>query len=57
MAAGIASYIKAMSPNTKVIGVQPSGADSMLQSFNAKQIVKQEHFSRFCEGSAVPSVP
>ena len=30
LAAGIASYIKAMSPNTKVIGVQPDGADSMI---------------------------
>lgn len=33
LAAGVASYIKDMSPHTKVIGVQPSGADSMLQSF------------------------
>ncbi|CAD8194095.1 unnamed protein product [Paramecium octaurelia] len=57
LAAGIATYIKAMSPNTKVIGVQPDGADSMIQAFQAKRVVKQEHFSRFCEGSAVPSVP
>ncbi|CAD8209372.1 unnamed protein product [Paramecium octaurelia] len=42
LAAEIATYSKAMSPNTKVIGVQPDGADSVIQAFQAKQVVKQE---------------
>jgi len=57
LAAGVATYFKAMSPNTKIIGVQPSGADSMIQSFKAKKVVHSEIMSRFCDGSAVPTVP
>lgn len=46
-----------MSPNTKIIGVQPDGAASMKASFDAKKIVTLESMSRFCDGSAVKTVP
>ncbi|CAD8073500.1 unnamed protein product [Paramecium primaurelia] len=57
LAAGIATYFKALSPNTKIIGVQPDGAASMKASFDANQIVTIESMSRFCDGSAVKTVP
>ncbi|CAD8163275.1 unnamed protein product [Paramecium octaurelia] len=57
LAAGIATYFKAMSPNTKIIGVQPDGAASMKASFDAKKVVTIESMSRFCDGSAVKTVP
>jgi len=30
--AGIAAYVKALKPNIKVIGVEPTGANAMAQS-------------------------
>lgn len=33
LAAGVSFYFKGMSPQTKVIGVQPDGATSMIESF------------------------
>lgn len=53
----MATYIRAMSPDTKIIGVQPRGAESMLKSFEANQVIEMPAISRFCDGSAVPTVP
>ena len=33
LAAGVSAYVKAMSPNTKIIGVETSAAPSMSRAF------------------------
>jgi threonine dehydratase len=37
--AGVASYIKRVNPNIKVIGVTSKGAPSMRNSYNAKEVI------------------
>lgn len=57
LAAGVAAYCKALSPNTKIIGVQPELAATMKLAMEAgKPVEIQDKFSRFCDGSAVSSV-
>ena len=46
-----------MSPETKVIGVEPEGAASLTAARKAGKPVKLSEISRFCNGSAVNQVP
>jgi len=56
LAAGLASYIKNISPQTKIIGVEPSGAASMKASVEAGEIVTLEAMDKFVDGAAVRRV-
>lgn len=56
LAAGVASYIKKVSPETKIIGVEPKGAASMTAAFNADGPVELESIDRFIDGAAVKKV-
>lgn len=49
---GIALYLKAKKPRIKVIGVEPSGADSMHRSLQAGSIVTLERVSTIADGLA-----
>lgn len=54
---GIATVIKTLKPNCKVIGVQADGAKSMAMSFADKKIVKlPESVSTIADGIAVKGV-
>ncbi len=54
--AGVSSIIKQLSPNTKVIGVEPEGAPSMTSSLKAGKVVELAHIERFVDGAAVQKV-
>jgi threonine dehydratase len=54
--AGVANYIKAVSPDTKVIGVQMTDSDAMAQSVAAGKRVTLDDVGLFSDGTAVKLV-
>jgi len=56
LVAGIASYVKRVRPEIKVIGVQPVDSNAMAQSLAAGRRVKLEHVGLFADGVAVKQV-
>ena len=54
--AGIASYVKALRPEVKVIGVEPYEADAMHRSMQAGRRVKLDRVGIFSDGVAVREV-
>ena len=53
LASGLGSYIKQMSPETKIIGVEPAGAPCMKTAIDTGHIVELEHIDKFVDGAAV----
>ena len=53
---GVAAYIKAVRPEIKVIGVQMSDSDAMIQSIKAGQPVRLADVGLFSDGTAVKAV-
>jgi threonine dehydratase len=53
---GIASYVKRVRPEIKVIGVQPVDSDAMSRSLAAGHRVKLAHVGLFADGVAVKEV-
>lgn len=53
---GLGSYFKQISPDTKIIGVEPAGAPGMAESLKAGQVVKLEKIDNFVDGAAVQEV-
>jgi threonine dehydratase len=49
---GIAMYLKEKRPRTRVIGVEPAGADAMRRSLAAGAIVTLDHVSTIADGLA-----
>ncbi len=56
LAAGTAMVFKALSPNTRLIGVEPEGAPSMKKAFAAGSPVYLESVDTFTDGAAVKQV-
>lgn len=56
LAAGVSSYFKVLSPNTKIIGVEPAGAPAMQRSLNAGEVVVLDKIDKFVDGAAVKRV-
>jgi len=56
LAAGVASIFKTLSPNTKVIGVEPEGAPSMSTSLSNGINTKIEDINKFVDGASVQKV-
>jgi threonine dehydratase len=54
--AGVASYIKAVRPEVKVIGVQMTDSDAMLRSVRAGERVTLSDVGLFADGTAVKRV-
>jgi threonine dehydratase len=54
--AGIGSYVKALRPEIKVIGVEPYEADAMYRSLQAGRRVVLDHVGIFADGVAVREV-
>jgi threonine dehydratase len=56
IAAGIADVIKDKSPNTKLIGVEPSGAPSMTEALKHGQPIELSTIDKFVDGAAVKKI-
>jgi threonine dehydratase len=56
LASGTGSYFKMYSPATKVIGLEPEGAPSMLAAFKAGHPVTLDSIERFVDGASVKRV-
>ena len=54
--AGIAAYVKAVRPEIKIIGVEPTDADAMYRSLKKKQRVQLSQVGLFADGVAVKLV-
>ncbi|MGM1056617.1 MAG: threonine ammonia-lyase IlvA [Bacteroidota bacterium] len=54
--AGLSSVFKQLSPNTKIIGVEPEGAPSMSFSLKEGKVVELSEIDRFVDGAAVQKV-
>ena len=53
LASGLGAYIKQMSPETKIIGVEPAGAPCMKVAIETGEVVELEHIDKFIDGAAV----
>ncbi len=53
---GMGAVFKQLKPNVKIIGVVASGADAMLQSFNAKKAIDSLSVRTIADGIAVRDV-
>ncbi len=56
LSAGVGTYFKTYSPKTKIIGVEPEGAPSMLEALKAGHPVTLKSIERFVDGAAVKRV-
>ena len=56
LASGLSTVFKNLSPKTKVIGVEPEGAPSMLTSIKNGVNTKLTHIEKFVDGAAVKKV-
>jgi len=56
LSAGVGSYFKTFSPDTKIIGVEPEGAPSMYEALKEGYPVTLENIERFVDGAAVKRV-
>jgi len=54
--AGVAAYVKALYPETRIIGVEPDEAPSMQQALAAGERIKLERIGIFADGAAVRQV-
>ncbi|MBC2061504.1 threonine ammonia-lyase [Listeria marthii] len=53
---GVATYLKAKSPITKIIGVEPAGAPSMTEALKQNRVVTLDKIDKFVDGAAVKEV-
>jgi threonine dehydratase len=56
LSAGVGAYFKTYAPATKIIGVEPEGAPSMLKAIKAGEPVKLDQIDSFVDGAAVKRV-
>ncbi len=56
LSAGVGSYFRIFSPQTKIIGVEPAGAPAMYESKLAGRPVTLESIDRFVDGASVKRV-
>ncbi len=54
--AGVASYFNVLSPNTKIIAVESTGAAAFQASLEAQKVVKLEQIDTFADGIAVKEI-
>jgi threonine dehydratase len=56
LCAGVSTYFKTYSPQTKIVGVEPAGAPSMKEALKAGEPVRLEKIQRFVDGASVQRV-
>ncbi len=54
--AGVASYVKALRPHVRIVGVEPEDADALAQSLRKGERVLLDHVGTFADGVAVRQV-
>lgn len=55
-ASGVSTYFKKISPETKIIGVEPEGAPAMKASIEAGKVITLQEIEKFVDGAAVKKV-
>ncbi|OEH92821.1 threonine ammonia-lyase IlvA [Bacillus solimangrovi] len=53
---GVGTYVKSVSPDTKLIGVEPTGAAGLKVSLEAEKVVELEKINKFVDGAAVQRI-
>lgn len=53
---GVGACLKQISPKTKIIGAEPSGAQSMKAAFDKGKVVTLDQIEKFVDGAAVKRV-
>lgn len=53
---GVGSYVKSISPDTQIIGVEPAGAPSMQTSLKQNKVVRLDTVDKFVDGASVQQV-
>lgn len=53
---GLGSYIRQMSPDTKIVAVEPAGAPSLKAALDNKAVVTLDSIDKFVDGAAVKRV-
>ena len=53
LASGISTVFKQLSPQTKLIGVEPSGSPTMYEAIKQGKVVTLENIDKFVDGAAV----
>lgn len=56
LVSGVGSYLKMVTPSTKVIGVEPQGAASMSEALKQDKVVTLDTIDKFVDGAAVKRV-
>lgn len=56
LSSGLSSVFKLLSPNTKIIGVEPEGAPAMFNSIKNNRNITLKYIERFVDGAAVKRV-
>lgn len=56
LCSGISSYCNTLSPNTKIVGVEPQGAPSMTEALKAGKPVVLDKIQNFVDGASVKKV-
>ena len=56
LAAGVTQVIRALSPKTRIIYVEPEGAPSLRQSLESKERVRLDRVDNFVDGAAVAQI-
>ena len=56
LASGVSTVFKALSPDTKIIGVEPLGAPAMKESIAAGNAIILDEIDKFVDGAAVKQV-
>lgn len=56
LAAGVASYVKLVSPSTQIVGVEPEGAPSLRASLDAGEVIPLDQIDKFVDGAAVKRI-
>ncbi len=56
LSAGVGAYFKQLSPETKIIGVEPEGAPAMLRALELGEVVTLDKINKFVDGAAVKRV-
>ncbi|MFK3958991.1 threonine ammonia-lyase IlvA [Guptibacillus hwajinpoensis] len=56
LASGVGSYIKSISPHTKIVGIEPEGAPGMKSSIEKDEVVPLDYIDKFVDGAAVKQV-
>ena len=56
LAAGVTQVIRALSPKTRILYVEPQGAPSLRQSLESKERVRLDRVDNFVDGAAVAQI-